>query len=122
MEARTLARLVAGARTAIGIALFVAPATAGRGWIGRSVEDAGTRMAVRGLGARDVAIGVGMLAALEGDGSPDRWLEAGAVADLADAASAVLARDERPSSTVLGTVAVAGGAAALALWLRGKLD
>lgn len=122
MDARTITRTLAGLRTALGTALFVAPATAGGGWIGRSVDDAGTRMAVRGLGARDVALGIGTLTALERGGDVDGWLEAGAVADLADATAALLARTDRPTSVVLATVAVAGGAAGLGLWLRGRTD
>lgn len=121
MDPSLLARLLAGARVAIGLALFVAPRQAGRRWVGDEVDHAGTRMAMRGLGARDVAIGAGLLAALERDGATHRWLEAGAVADLGDAAAVVIARDERPAGIVLATLAVAGGAAALGLWLRQRL-
>jgi hypothetical protein len=121
MHPRTLARFLAGTRVAIGLALFVAPRQAARSWLGDAVDDAGARMGVRGLGARDVALGAGLLAAIEDGGSPDRWLEAGAVADLADAAAVLMAREERPTAIVAATLAVAGGAAALGLWLRDRL-
>lgn len=121
MDPTLLAKLLAGGRVAIGLALFVAPRQAARRWIGDDVDRTGTRMAVRGLGARDVALGAGLLAALEDGATTDRWLEAGAVADLADAAAVLLARDERRAGAVLATVAVAGGAAALGIWLRQQL-
>ncbi|MBW3621663.1 MAG: hypothetical protein KY461_15575 [Actinobacteria bacterium] len=121
MDPALLARLLAGGRVAIGLALFVAPRQAARRWIGDEVDRAGTRMALRGLGARDVALGVGLLAALEDGSATDRWLEAGAVADLADAWAVLLARDERPTDVVVATLGVAGGAAALGLWLRRRL-
>lgn len=121
MDPTLLAKLLAGGRVAIGLALFVAPRQAARRWVGDEVDETGTRMALRGLGARDVALGAGLLASLEDGASTDRWLEAGAVADLADAAAVVLARDERPTEVVLATLAVAGGAAAAGLWLRRRL-
>lgn len=121
MDPALLARLLAGSRIAIGLALFVAPRQAARRWVGDVVDHAGTRMALRGLGARDVALGAGLLASLEAAGPTHRWLEAGAVADLADAAAVVIARDERPAGIVVATLGIAGGAAALGLWLRQRL-
>lgn len=122
MNPPTLARVLAVGRIAIGTALFVAPALSARSWLGDDVDDAGAKMATRGLGARDVAIGLGLLTALGGEGDPRRWLDAGVLGDLADATAAVLARDERPSGAVIATVAVAGGAAAAGAWLRTALD
>lgn len=122
MDPRTLTRLLAAGRVAIGLGLFAAPATAARSWLGDAVDDAGTRMATRGLGARDVALGVGTLVALRDDGPVRPWLDAGVAADLADATAAVLARGERPAGAIGATLAVAGGAAAAGLWLRRALD
>lgn len=124
MEPKSLARALAGGRVAIGLALFVAPAAAGRAWLGDAVDDAGGRIAVRALGARDVVLGVGTWTALDTDadlpGAP-RWLEAGAAADLADATAVALSRRGRPAPVVAGSIAIATGAAALALWVRGAL-
>lgn len=118
-----ISRLLAGGRVAIGLALFLAPARTARGWMGDVVDTPGASLAIRGLGARDVAIGVGQLAALaREDPSLDGWLEAGAVADAADAAAAVLARRHMSPAALAGTVVVAGGAAATALWLRGAMQ
>ncbi len=122
MDPRMLTKALAAGRVAIGLALFAAPATAGRSWLGDDVDLAGTRMATRGLGARDVALGVGTFTAAH-TGAPVRtWLEASAAADLADATAAILARDERPAAVVWATVAVAGGAAAAGLWLRRSVE
>lgn len=121
MDPSLAARLLAGGRVAFGLALFVAPRQTARTWIGDAVDDPGTRMAIRGLGARDVALGAGLLAALEGGGATHRWLEAGAAADLGDLAAAALGRDARPAGAIAATVAVAGGAAGLGIWLRQRL-
>lgn len=122
MDPKIVAKALAGTRIAIGLALFVAPARAGRPWIGDAVDDDGTRMATRGLGARDVALGVGMLAALEAGAPVRRWIEAGAAADLGDAAASALSHRGRPAPIVAGSILVAGGAAALGTYLRRVLD
>jgi hypothetical protein len=121
--ARLLARGLAGGRIAVGVALVAAPGPATRRWLGSSTaEDPGREVAVRGLGARDVVLGVGTLVALRSGGEvrqAARWLEAGVVADLADAAATAVAEDvDAPKAPALG---VALGAAALGLALRTRL-
>jgi hypothetical protein len=120
---RLLARGLAAGRVALGIALVAAPDAAARRWLGEtSADDPGRQIAVRGLGARDVALGVGTLVALRGEGDVRRaahWLEAGAVADLADAASTAVAEDLDVSRAT--GVVVALSAAALGLGLRTRL-
>lgn len=120
MDARLLTRLLACGRIGIGLALFAAPRTAGRAWLGHDVTPA-ARLLARGLGARDLAIGVGQLVALDGDGDVDSWLDAGIAADTADATAAVLGRSELPAKAVTGTVVVALGAAAAGLALKHQL-
>ena len=85
MEDRDMARLLAWGRIGIGIAGVLMPRMLARIWTGTSQEEFPTNMLARGLGARDIAIGAGLLAALEGAGSPRPWLQAGAAADAADA-------------------------------------
>jgi hypothetical protein len=120
---RLLARGLAAGRVALGIALVAAPDVATRRWLGEaSADDPGRQIAVRGLGARDVALGVGTLVALRGDGDLRRaahWLEAGVVADLADAASTAVTEDLDVSRAT--GIAVALGAAGLGLGLRARL-
>lgn len=122
MDPRLLARLLAGGRILIGAALVAAPRTAGRRWLGDDADRAATEVVVRGLGGRDVAIGLGALAALEAGTPVRRWLEAGVLADLGDAAAMAVAGDDVPPASRLGTVAVAAGAAALGVWLTRALE
>lgn len=121
--ARLLARGLAGSRIVVGVALVAAPGAATRRWLGSSSEhDPGREIAVRGLGARDVVLGVGTLVALRSGSEvrqAARWLEAGVVADLADAAATAVAEDvDAPKAPALG---IALGAAALGLALRTRL-
>lgn len=122
MEPRMLARLLAIGRVLIGVALVAAPGPAGRRWIGPDADRAGTEVILRGLGGRDVALGLGALAALEAGTPVRRWLEAGVLADLGDAAAMSVVGDDLPASTRLGTFGVAAGAAVLGVWLARTLD
>jgi hypothetical protein len=117
VDTTLLARLLACGRIGIGLALFAAPRTAARRWLGEDVG-AATGVLARGIGARDLAIGVGQLVALDGDHDVEPWLDAGIAADTADATAAVLARHELGARVVAGTAAVALGAAAAGLALK----
>lgn len=120
MDARLLTRLLACGRIGLGLALFAAPRTAARLWLGHDVSP-GAGLLARGLGARDLAIGVGTLVALDGDRDVDPWLDAAAAADTADASAALLARDDLDRQVVVGTVAVALGSAVAGLALKSRL-
>jgi hypothetical protein len=90
MEDKELARLMGLVRIAAGAALFLTPRLAARSWTGEKTESTTADLAIRGMGARDVALGAGLLIALE-RGAPVRgWLEAGAFSDAADAAGTLL--------------------------------
>lgn len=121
MDARLLTRLLACGRIGIGIALFAAPRTAARLWLGHEVSSS-TGLLARGLGARDLAIGVGQLVALDDDQDVGPWLDAGAVADVADTTAVLLAREDLAVRTVAGTAVVAAGAAGAALALKQALQ
>jgi hypothetical protein len=121
MDARLLTRLLACGRIGIGLALFAAPRTAARLWLGDEGSAAAGVLA-RGLGARDLAIGIGTLVALDGeDHHVDPWLDAAVAADTADATATLLARRELDTRVVVGTMAVALGAAASGLALKRAL-
>jgi hypothetical protein len=79
-------------------------------------------MAMRGLGARDIALGTGLLVAIENDGEVARWLEAGAIADAGDFISTLANFREMPSLRRLLWLATAGGATYIGLKLAGALD
>ena len=80
-----LVRAFGWLRVIAGFALFLMPRLGTRAWTGEDAQDASTELAVRGFGIRDVALGAGLLTALE-RGAPVRgWLEAGAMSDAGDA-------------------------------------
>jgi len=115
MEARALARQLAIGRVVIGGALALAPALAARGWIGEVSATPGAQALARGFGMRDVAIGAGALAALQGGGNVRDWMLAGAAADAADLAATVLARRDLPWLGRFGIGALAATGATLSL-------
>ena len=74
------------------------------------------------LGGRDVALGLGVVIALD-CGAPVRgWLEAGALSDGIDLVACLLARDEIPRTALLANVLLAGGAALVGISLSRQLD
>ena len=80
-----LARGLGWLRLVLGLVLFFMPRFATRRWTGDDPADAPTDLAVRGMGVRDVAIGAGIVTAVE-RGAPVRgWLEAAAMVDAGDA-------------------------------------
>jgi hypothetical protein len=122
MEARDLTVGVAGGRIAIGVVSVLAPGLVGGAMTGRDGSMGGTRLFVRMLGARDLALGVGVLIALD-RGAPVRgWLEASAVVDGIDAAACVLARPHLRRSVFPAVVGLAASGALLSAWLARELD
>ena len=63
MDTRHLGTIMGSIRTGVGASLLVAPAWAGRIWVGEDAGGHGTKVFARAVGARDVALGVGILAA-----------------------------------------------------------
>lgn len=119
MDPRALARGLATARLALGLAMFVAPSRAVGAWLGEDAQRPGAKAAIRGLGARDVALAVGALVALRDDGAgASRWLEAGVLADGGDVTASLLAGEG--VTRWLGVTA-GGGAAVAGLWLRDRV-
>src|SRR3954454_8124809 len=91
MDNRNVAIGLAGVRMGIGAALVVAPAFAGRMWVGPGADGPGSKVFARALGARDLVLGYRTLkAALDGD-EVSGWLQIGAMADAADTAAAGIA-------------------------------
>jgi hypothetical protein len=111
---RAAVAALAVGRAAFGAALVVRPERTGRGWLGEAVDQHPTRVAVRGLGARDLALSAGALVAVARGSRARAWLVAATLADLADIAAAVAARDSLPPRAIEGTVALAGGSALVA--------
>lgn len=108
---------LAGGRAVFGAALMARPEWVGRGWLGEVVHQPATQAAIRGLGARDLALSAGTLAGVARRTGVGAWLVAAIAADLADIAAAIAARDDLPPRAVAGTVALAGGSALAAIAL-----
>lgn len=122
MEDRDLATLLGWTRTGIGVAFTVAPAKMSKLWMGQNVDSVYTRMAGRALGARDLAIGIGLLTAMQ-RGDPARgWLEAGVLADSVDTFTALSGMRRLPKIRSLFYVASGVGAVALGRQLTSSGD
>jgi hypothetical protein len=80
------------------------------------------QVGVRGLGAREMLIHSGALAAAL-RGAPLRpWLAASIAGDVADIASTTAARAELPAGSAVATLAVAGASAALSAAVAAAVD
>ena len=85
LDAATTARAAGAARAAIGIALLAAPGPIGKRWLGDVSERPGAQVAISGLGARDLALGLGTAWAAGARKRGARaWVIASGAADLAD--------------------------------------
>jgi len=122
MDTRTLTRLHGLARVGVGAALIAAPRAVTAPWLGRAARKPATQVPVRAMGARDLAIGLGLAyAAGQGHGARP-WLWAGIIADAADFAATLRARDDLPALGVAGIAAMAGSSVLLELWFSSQLD
>lgn len=121
LEDAEAARLLALARVVIGSTFMLLPRRAARAWTGEADQSVTARLAVRALGARDLALGLGAIMALEEGRSAATWLQAGVVADLSDALGALGARD-LPASRRLLTICSAAAGVVLGWRLSRRLD
>jgi hypothetical protein len=108
---KRLALGVLGFRVAYGAALLVAPDKVTKSWLG-SLDDA-SRVALRGLGAREVGLHVLAIAAVANDAPVKPLLAASIAGDLSDVLATALGRGGLPGGAAPKTAAVAGGSAAL---------
>jgi peptide-methionine (R)-S-oxide reductase len=122
VDPRELAIAQARARIAVGITMLLAPALAGRVWLGREAARPATKLIIRGFGGRDLALGLGVVIALD-RGAPVRgWLEGSALADVGDLVATLLAGDAIPAVGRNGMAVLAGGSAVAAFALSRVLD
>jgi hypothetical protein len=122
------AAAVAAGRVAIGVAALAWPSVPSRPWVGAAADDLAAQVFGRALGARDLALGLGALAALQhrdGEaGQASAWVAAGALSDALDVAASLSSWDELPRLTrwlvvgSAGAAAIAGAAAALSFRLE----
>jgi hypothetical protein len=112
-RSRIAAVAVCGFRIAYGAALLAAPHKITKRWLGPGREGAAAKVALRALGAREVAIHSFAAAAALRGGSVRPWLLASIAGDLSDIAATTAARRGLPSGSAPATAAVAGASAAL---------
>ncbi len=109
------ARAVAAGRVALGLTALAWPSVPARPWVGAAADDVAARVFGRALGARDLALGLGALTALQrpaaDPGSACAWVAAGALSDALDVAASLSAWRELPRGSRWLVVASAGGAA-----------
>lgn len=112
---RYAAVAVAAGRVGLGVTALVWPSVPARPWVGTPADELGTRVLGRALGARDLALGLGALAAAgrasAGARPAGAWYAAGALSDALDAAVTAAAWPRLPRSTRWLVAASAGGAA-----------
>ena len=63
------ATAVAAGRVALGVTALAWPSVPARPWVGAAADGLAARVFGRALGARDLALGLGALAALQGPGA-----------------------------------------------------
>jgi hypothetical protein len=119
MSPRLVARVLSIGRAALGVALVAVPDRVTGPWVGSTTEP--VRVLARGLGARDVGLGAGMLVALARGGDARRWAAAATLADGVDALASAAAGDRIPPAGRWGTVALAAGSALAGAWLTRAL-
>jgi hypothetical protein len=121
MDARALATTLAAGRVSFGAALALAPRLVGRAWAGRAAAAPATRVITTAMGARDAALGLGLLEALRGGGEPRPWLRAAVLADAADLTATLAARRDIPAVSAVLVTGIAGGSVALGVYLHREL-
>jgi hypothetical protein len=123
MDHRSIARISAAGRVAIGAALLAVPNLVTKGWTGDVGSTAGGKVLARALGARDLTLGLGVIGALDrGDARARDWIRASALSDTADAAATVLAYPQLPRRSRFAILALAVGAAAAGFVAAEHLD
>jgi hypothetical protein len=122
MEATDLAVRLASGRVAIGLASLLAPGLVARTMTGSARAGGATSIFARMVGARDLALGLGALIALDRDAPVRGWLEASALVDGVDVAACLLARDQLRTRVLPGVVGLAATGALLSAWLARQLD
>ena len=122
MEPRDRALLHARLRIGVGAAFVLFPTLAGRMWIGSDAARRPVKVLARAFGARDLAIGLGVVIALD-RGAPVRgWIEAGALSDAIDTCASLLAGSSIHPAIRWPAIAVGATSAAAGAELANQFD
>jgi hypothetical protein len=107
---RALAALISLGRLLFGVAFIARPKLMEQAWIGKQARLPGAQLLARGVGARDLALGLGGLYAIgREDGSARAWLTGAAICDAVDVGATLAAgrgipRDSRNAVVAIGSV------------------
>src|SRR4051794_40662313 len=113
---RRLAYGLALNRVLFGARFLLQPSAAGPSWVGRRrARGTATQLFVRALGARDLGLGVGALAALSRSDAMEaqRWMLAHMLADGSDLAATLAATGRLPRRPARVATVVAGASTAV---------
>jgi hypothetical protein len=115
-----LALPIALGRVAFGVVLTAAPDRIAPLWVGESGPAA--RLLMTALGARDLALGLGAVAALRRGSGARGWMLGGVAADLADLAATLRWRAAVPPRAAAAVTVLAGGGALGGLLAYSRLE
>jgi hypothetical protein len=90
LEDVEVARFLGALRVGLGVAMFLAPRRVLKTWTGEGDGSLPSTVALRGMAVRDIALGGGILLAIENDAPKRGWLEAVALADAGDAVATLV--------------------------------
>lgn len=122
-QARQLAAGIAWSRIALGATAMVAPSLPLRPWVGRDVAwRPRAKLLARSLGARDVALGIGVILALRHDAPVRGWVEGGGLADAGDVLATLLAFGSLPRFGRFAVLGSAAGAVVVARLIAPSVD
>ena len=113
MENRRVIALLSIARVGVGTALLLAPRRMGRNWVGSVVDDSRAALVIRGFGARDLALGIGTLRAMQRDEPLTGWVQMAAFGDACDAVAGLAGASSVGFLRAIPTVVSAAAAAVL---------
>lgn len=115
---RTLTAVFALGRLAFGAGLVASPERFASPWLGRDARRPPVKIAIRALGARDVALSTGALAALDDYDALRLWIAGALLSDLGDVAATIATpAGTLPRGARRGTIALGGGSALAGLAL-----
>ena len=121
MNPTTLARALAINRILYGVAVILFPTLTNYVWVGRGARKESTRVMSRAVGARDLALGVGSLRALDSPDDSRPWFAAHLVADVTDATATLAAKQTPLLPRLIALTAATGSAAISGASLAGAL-
>lgn len=122
LEDVEVARFMGALRVGLGVAMFLAPNKVVSSWTGQRDESLPAKQALRGMAIRDIAIGLGLVKAVELQSPTRGWLEAGAVSDAGDAVATLMSWREFGGIRGAFWFAIEAGSALLHMQLAEALN